>query len=315
MELIWGEFDWGLHGSYVDKIVEARTSELVRKYIEQKKESKLDFKGREIKLIVQYYKDKNPVRAEEIRQAVQNNINNPFFSSINIVAECDIDLDLNNRVTVFPGERLSYSDAFSFVEDNSIYLLTNSDCYFGYDVVNLDLIDFSKPRFIPLTRWEYIGNELDIGRNVFAENGIEKKNEREYKELPLLEPWSSDAWAFTKETLSEINPSLFDEKLGVSLCEILTINQMIVSGVQCNNIGVVGYVKPIHIHKSQVRRAENWERELKKILPGIYPIGERSISESIDNCWRVRSPLNWLDKDQKEHAYTSFVTTNIDELA
>ena len=80
MELIWGEFDWNLHRSYVNEIVEARTSELIRKYIGQKQESKLDFKGREIKLIVQYYKDEDPVRAEEIKQAVQNNINNPFFS-------------------------------------------------------------------------------------------------------------------------------------------------------------------------------------------------------------------------------------------
>jgi len=292
--------------------------------------------------MTQYNKTESLDRNREIIDSINLNIDNPLIDEVLLftenLAESDIAplINLNTKVKVIEyNHRMSYSSFFNYIysspnlykNHSNIYLLSNSDCYFDDSIKVLKYINFEggpSPLFLSMTRHEEVNGKLDIGRNPYVEKweesdfrGGKSFSSHEYSQLPYLEPWSSDAWAFKFNTLEYIDPPFlkFDNCLGTNLCEILLTDDLFKSGVDCKNIGICGYVKCIHNHKSLYRKKSNISKDIKEFMPGILPDRElgikRNSSNSINNCWRLISPNNWLDAPQKEHAYSDFLVTDI----
>ena len=294
--------------------------------------------NKNIILITQYHKSLNKDRDLEIIESIKNNIKNPLINKIFLFTENVSKKNTkkifkdSNKIKIIPETlRLNYKMAFSFIKthyynnNNNIYLVCNSDCYFDESLKTLKYINFEErpsPLFLTMTRYEKTDNKLDVGKNLFVENWSEenfkiKISKEEYKELPYLEPWSSDAWAFKFNSLKLIEDNLddFSQHLGTNLCEILLVDKLIKLGVDCKNIGLAGYVKCIHNHKSLYREKHNIKNFIENKIPGFVPDPSRGVirtkDNSINNCWRLISRHNWLDAPNRNHCYSSFFIRNI----
>lgn len=288
-------------------------------------------KNKKIVLLTQYYAELNPLRKSEIINSIQKNINNPLIDEIILLSEnvseeeLTKELNLSNKVSIAQiNKRLSYSIALNFLKsknfkNDTVFILCNNDCYFDNSIKLLRYIDFEKCNrdlFITLSRHENYFGELSIGKNPIHNF----TNKKEYDSLPYIEPWSSDAWCFKLNLLNKIdvNHKFVNRILGRNLCEILFTDYLIKLGVKVRNLGISGYIKCIHQHKSNIRKAEDngLNHEIKNLLPGFLPDREfpRTKKNSIKNCWRLQSPVNWLDKQKKEHEYSSLFCTDINNL-
>ncbi|MDC1022744.1 hypothetical protein OAR09_00410 [bacterium] len=295
--------------------------------------------NKNIILITQYHKSLNKDRDLEIIESINNNIKNPLINEIFLFTENVSEENIKkifvdfNKIKVIPKEpRLNYKMVFNFIKNNyynnnnNIYLLCNSDCYFDESLKTLKYINFQErpsPLFLTMTRYEHTNGKLDVGKNPFVESWSEEdfKNKKitneEYAQLPYLEPWSSDAWAFKFNSIKLIEDKLddFSQHLGTNLCEILLVDKLIKLGVECKNIGLAGYVKCIHNHKSLYREKHNIKNFIENKIPGFVPDPSRGVirtkDNSINNCWRLISKHNWLDEPRKEHRYSNFFLRNI----
>ena len=330
MQLIWGEYRFQDHDvAFTNSIVEQAISKLVRRTIAsaviEEQVTRPENKG--VCIITQYYRPKSKQRQEELVYCINKNLE---VADSAIIFTEDLSrkqlrrdgIKLNNKTETVKLGRLNYRAAFKYVKihgnDDTVYLLTNTDCYFESVDVLLS-IDYSKLRFLTMSRWEYIEGSLDIARNPRVENW----DETQYldpppllKSDPPIEPWSSDSWAFKRNLTQNIDIGRFYSFLGISLCEILTTHEMIKEGVHVHNIGFCGHIKPIHVHKAASRKPEDWaeSKNLSDHIPGIFPKGKRDLSKSINNCWRQRHPDNFLDSDNVEHDYSDFVVRNLKDL-
>jgi len=298
--------------------------------------------NKETVYITQYHDSKNSERDAEILDCINLNINNPTFDKVLLFTENlntdDIrhKIDLLKKVTLINiKERISYKSVFTYIYDNfsedysKTYVLANSDCYFDKTLKNIRFVNFEErpsPLLLALTRYENFNGKLDVGKNPFVEkwsdnefNGKKSFDKKEYEDLPYLEPWSSDAWIFKFNVLDWLGGdfSKISNQLGTNLCELLFIKELINSGIDCKNVGLAGYIKCIHKHKSLYREKNNVLKHIEDYIPGIVPDTSkgfyRTKDNSINNCWRLISKDNWLDAPEKEHAYSDFLVRNFSE--
>ena len=291
-------------------------------------------------LITQYHQSSNKSRDLEIIESIKKNINNNLIDEIFLFTENIDDENIKkifgcvHKCKIIPiSLRLNYKIVFEYIlnnhnnNNNNIYLISNSDCYFDESIKTLKYINFEKrptSLFLSMTRYEYVNNKLDVGKNPLVEQWSDEefknKSIDRYEDLPYLEPWSSDAWAFKFNSLQLIKNNLndFSQHLGTNLCEILLIDKLIKLGVDCKNIGMAGFVKCIHNHRSSYREKCNIKNFIENKIPGFVPDPSRGVikteSNSIDNCWRLISKYNWLDAPTKKHAYSDFFVTDISEF-
>jgi len=332
----------------ISSLINSKTCELITRSIESAKP--INYSGynhcpsnKETVYITQYHDQKHSERDSEIINCINLNINNPLFDEVLLFTENlnyeDIKDKINilNKVTVVNiKERISYESVFNYIYSNfpqdhsRTYVLSNSDCYFDNSLENIKYIDFNKnnqPLLLTLTRYEELDGSLNIGRNLFVEkwletefNGNKKFNKEEYKKLPYLEPWSSDAWIFKINVLDKLNGDFkkLSQKLGTNLCEILFVDELINHNVTCRNVGLAGYIKCIHEHKSLYRKKHDVLNDIKDHIPGIIPDHSNKIfrtkDNSINDCWRLISKNNWLDAPQKEHKYSDFLCLDLNKL-
>jgi hypothetical protein len=343
----WDSSDFHYSSETTPTLIDLNTSSLVKKSINSA--LPVDYSkyhhyptNKETVYITQYHDPKNHERDSEIVDCINLNINNPAFDKVLLFTEnLDINdirhkIDLLNKVTLINiKERISYKSVFQYIYNNffedysKTYVLANSDCYFDKTLKNIKYVNFEErpsPLLLALTRYENFNGKLDVGKNPFVEkwsdnefNGKKSFNEKEYEDLPYLEPWSSDAWIFKFNVLDWMgrNFSKISNQLGTNLCELLFINELINSGIDCKNVGLAGYIKCIHKHKSLYREKNNVLKNIEDYIPGIVPDTSRGFyrtkDNSINNCWRLISKDNWLDAPEKEHAYSDFLVRNFSE--
>lgn len=292
----------------------------------------LNPKNKKIHLFVQFYFEKNPIRRQEIIDSIQKNINNKHIDKISLLYEnCSREVventfQLTDKVLVqrFP-TRLKFHMAFNFIkknflDDETIYIIINNDCYLNQTVKRLKNLDFEKSEkvlFVTLSRFENYFGTKSLGRNPIRDF----KNENEYKKLPFIEPWSSDAWCFKSNSLEKIDTkdSYTQRILGTELCEIILTDYLIRSNhFNVKNLGMCGFIECIHQHKSNSRKPEDTQnnKKITDFIPGILPSKYffRDKNNSIKNCWRLRSSANWLDKNQKNHEYQDIFCVDLIDL-
>jgi len=91
-----------------------------------------------INLFVQYYKDKNPARHEEIVSCLRKNIDNKFIDRIFLLTDIDFHIvDDKIRIIDYSG-RATYNDFFNaistYATDDDINIISNSDIYFNQTI-------------------------------------------------------------------------------------------------------------------------------------------------------------------------------------
>jgi hypothetical protein len=344
----WDSPDFHYSSETTPTLIDLKTSDLVKKSVE----SALTVNysnynhyptNKETVYITQYHDSKNSERDAEILDCINLNINNPTFDKVLLFTENlnadDIrhKIDLLKKVTLINiKERISYKSVFTYIYDNfsedysKTYVLANSDCYFDKTLKNIRFVNFEErpsPLLLALTRYENFNGKLDVGKNPFVEkwsdnefNGKKSFDKKEYEDLPYLEPWSSDAWIFKFNVLDWLggNFSKISNQLGTNLCELLFVKELIDSGIDCKNVGLAGYIKCIHKHKSLYREKNNVLKHIEDHIPGIVPDTSREFyrtkDNSINNCWRLISKDNWIDAPQKEHAYSNFFVRNLSDF-
>jgi hypothetical protein len=333
MQLIWGEYKFIDHDpDETNNIVSNAARELIEKTIASAtvEDQVSRPENNKVCIITQYYRTDCVDRRDELVYCINKNIEVSdslilFTEEVSSTQCIEDGIKINSNVLVIQSSRLNYRAAFKWVKrygyDDTVYLLTNTDCYFD-DVEKLKSIDYdSELRFLTMSRWEYIDGSLVIARNPM----VESWSETQYLDPPPLsmsdppiEPWSSDSWAFKKNLTECIDIGKFTAFLGTALCEIITVHEMLQQGVYVHNIGFCRHITPIHVHAAPSRKPDDWVngKKLNDFVPGILPSGThtRTKDNSINNCWRIRGEANFLDADNIEHDYSEFVVRNLKDL-
>lgn len=286
----------------------------------------VDNKYENVKLIIQYYDEKNENRKKELVRSIKNNINNKILNKIFLYVEYsnssrtidemmsdfgDID---KSRIEIIPTtRRLTYLEAIVKAkqdkDDKAVYILCNNDCYFDATVGLLKKINFQNGNLIccmtrkDLTRAGEVVDAIEPG---VSSDGyiLERELAIKRSDCKLLDLSSQDAWAFTNKLKVDFDATT---EIGTFNCEYMFTSQAHLSGKILRSIGE--YVKCIHIHNTNLRKeyALNNEKTLKTINQ-MYPSNEnpRTPYNYINGCWRIRSKENYIDKNQVMHEYTDF---------
>lgn len=280
-------------------------------------------------LLTQYYVTSNESRDEEILCSIKNNIENDSIDKICIFTSEDVDtcekLFDNEKVEIVPiPDRLTYKNVFEYVyetqDNNSGFLLCNSDCYFDDTVKTLKHLKCSGDVMYTMTRCESLEGSYTTGVDPMVETWSMQEFQTCKKivgEPRYLEPWSSDAWFFKKDVLYTISKKIgrYNVSLGTNLCELVLQYNLHCQNVSLHNIGFAGFVRCIHNHQTNFRVEDNWKNKPEELIPGIFPcpVYERTVNNSIKDCYRLRGPLNWVDQDTYEHEYSpAFVVLDIE---
>ena len=284
-------------------------------------------------LITQYHECENEERDLEIVDSINRNIDNQYIDKVLLFTENLSENDIKNKINLTEKvevleskRRIAFHLLFNYLfsepayhgDNSNIFLLTNSDCYFDESLSTLKYVNFEdrpSPLFLTMTRYEDFSGSLDIGKNPFVEkwenfeyNGGKNFSIKEYEELPYLEPWSSDAWAFKFNALDWIHDNFhkFNNELGTSMCELLLVHDLLKLGIDCKNIGLSGYIKCIHQHKSLYREEKNISKKIEDYIPGIVPDESKGIFRTQENVikgnFRLISGENWIDNPEREHS-------------
>lgn len=287
---------------------------------------KIENKHENIKLIIQYYDEKNQNRKNELIRSIKSNIYNKIINKIFLYVEYskstrsvedmisdfgDID---KNKLTIVPTtRRLTYLEAIVKAkqdkDDNCIYVLCNNDCYFDATLGLLKKIDFKDGNLIGcMTRKDLTrdGRVVDAIEPGVSSDGyiLERELAIKRSDCKLLDISSQDAWAFTNKIKVNFDANI---EIGTFNCEYMFTSQAYLSGKILRSIGE--YVKCIHIHNTNLRKEYALKNEKTlKTINNMYPSNEnpRTLYNYINGCWRLRTNENYIDKDQELHEYTEF---------
>ena len=317
----------------VEQIRKNKTFEM-RKVIPFTDSYKVKNNHNNIKLIIQYYDEKNINRRDEVVQTIKNNIYNKLINKIFLYVEYSDKSrsvneqvkDLGNidlsKVEIIPTtRRLTYLEAIVKAkldkDDDAVYLLCNNDCYFDASVGLLKKINFQNGNLIGcMTRKDLTpdGQVLDAIEPGVSSEGyvLEKELTIKRSDCKLLDISSQDAWVFTNKIKVNFDATT---EIGTFNCEYNFTSQAHMSGKILRSIGE--YVRCIHIHNTHLRKhyALNNEKTLKTIN-NMYPSNEnpRTKNNYINGCWRIRTKENYIDKNQELHEYSDFYVNDFRNL-
>jgi len=127
-----------------------------------------------INIYLQFYIDKNPVRAKEIIQCLKMNNNNPLITNIYLLNEQIYDLqqlgveDCSKIIQVDVSKRLTYQCVFQYISDNQIQgynVIVNSDILLDGTIGKLRYSDIHlKKKMYALLRYELNPTNLKMSR-------------------------------------------------------------------------------------------------------------------------------------------------------
>ncbi len=199
-----------------------------------------------VNLFVQYYKDKNPARHEEIVKCLGMNIDNKLIDRIFLLTDIDFHVvDDKIRIIDHSG-RATYNDFFNAIStyamDEDINIISNSDIYFNHTLE--EVLTMHPNMCYGLTRWD-----LDAQGNL----------------AHYPHPDSQDCWIF-KGHVRGVSGAFCLGKLG---CDNRIAWEIKEAGYHILNLSKV--IQACHMHLSGVR---NWSRANKEdtIPPPYYVI-------------------------------------------
>jgi hypothetical protein len=146
-----------------------------------------------VNILTSLYVDKNPLRAEEYKLALQLNLKNPHVNHVHVLwdncgGEIEHYIPPHEKLTVTShGGRPSFKTLFEYCnsqETHALWCVCNGDIVVTDDIHKLQSINMNN-NLLALTRWEFI-SETDI--SVFHEH--ERPNK-----------YSQDTWCFKSPIL------------------------------------------------------------------------------------------------------------------
>lgn len=291
-------------------------------------------KRNKVKLIIQYYDEKNANRRDELVRSIRNNVFNKIIDkiflyvefsdtsrSVNEMLEDFGELDKSKLEIIPTTRRLTYLEAIvkskQDKDDDTVYILCNNDCYFDATVGLLKKIDFKDGNLICcMTRKDLTknGDVVDAIEPGVSSDGyiLERELTIKREDCKLLDLSSQDAWAFTNQLKVDFDATT---EIGTFNCEYMFTSQAYLSGKILRSIGE--YVKCIHIHNTNLRK-EYALKNQKTIstVNNMYPSNEnpRTLYNYINGCWRLRTKENYIDKDSTIHEYSDFFVDDFRKL-
>ena len=297
-------------------------------------------KNENITLITGYYAVEDE-RFHEIQEAIQNNINNPHISEVVLFIQPFVngdtrteeellnDFDCKNKVTLVKAtDRMSYKLALNYVKEHkkkdTIYILTNNDCYFDKNDELIKKIDFKKgKRVLTFTRKDRLADGTIVNAvnpSPGDEDGVkfDETQTLNYEELPTMALYSSDAWAFTPK-LADTNATV-DMQLGRSTCEEQFHGRIYEDGYELYNVGINGFIKCIHLHLSGLRHIKKWKEETDfddwQYVHNFRKGDHTEINETnyINGSWMAYHPNNFYYDDRFSGKFGKFFVRDIRKL-
>ena len=288
-------------------------------------------KYKKITCILQYYDEPVIERRNELISAINNNINNKEINTCVIFLEntkssraiksLKKDLIKSSKIKYISTEkRLTYQDAIKWVnKDNkkdTVYLLTNNDCYFNQSINLLKKVDYCNgKRLLCLTRKDQLkdgtierGKSPPIYRETYEFNKVHDLNRENWS---LLDYNCSDAWAF----ICSIDDLNCNYELGTFNCEYFFTEDLHLNNVQLRNPSE--YIDCIHIHNTNFRRNYAFGNDITSQRQNkLYPSepSDRNENNWILGTWRLRSKYNYVDSDSEMHEYSDYVVRNFMDI-
>lgn len=241
-------------------------------------------------LIVSYYYEIDDERRAELEECMASNIHNELIDEVVVFAELkgavneDAAYDLFSFIPdvrqieglklIPTDKRITYADALNYAKDagcnNTVYILSNIDCYYDDTIDLLRKVNFNDGRrILNFTRKDRLsdGSIRDAVRlhhkphhlktRLVKYNKGNPTDPEVYEQCGIMPPWSSDAWAFTVGAAYHYANKTLDIQLGRLACEQEFQSRLFRDGFDVLNVGIGGHVRCIHVHMSALRYTEN----------------------------------------------------------
>lgn len=283
-------------------------------------------KTNQIILMIDFYEIDNIDRRNEIISSIQNNINNEFINEVVIFTEVSEDkslkllscFKLNSKIKIIPNrKRTTFRSALQYAEstqdDDTIFVLSNNDCYFDETINLLRKIDFKNGnRVLSMTRKDLNNGIVENARNPFIDST---------KLGNLIGPESSDAWAL-KRVLNKTKANL-DIEMGRNHCDQQFFGRLYEDGYEVRNVGFCNHIKCIHNHNSKFRDMNRWNTDTefeynnKNYMMDFWEDdlkADRNYDNYVVNSWMNYHKNNYFIDDRLSGEYGDFVVRDIKEL-
>lgn len=299
-----------------------------------------------ITLITSFYEVKDDERRLELIEAIQNNIDNEHITKVVIYVETKNvkidelmkDFSLSDKVHMIETtDRLTFAMGIEYAsqeaDKETVYLLSNSDCYFDSTINLLRKIDFKNGnRVLSFSRKDKLKDGSIIDARVVApivdvktdlvDYALANETDIDVRSNLLMPPYSSDAWAFTYK-LGETNVDT-DIQLGRLACEQIFLSRLCEGGYDVRNVGYGDHIRCIHIHSSYLRWTDNvkeqdnihWNHQLPYTQDGNYinsnsGIANNEIIVGFNTAWH---PNNFYHDDRTSGKFGKYVVRDLREL-
>lgn len=270
---------------------------------------------RNLELFTSYYRELNPERNKELLFAINKNLKNRHIKKVHLFLEHKNDFELNYLYDIL-GKNLdnidklkvvacpfrpTFSTFASYIKQlnikNTLFCISNSDCFFIHNLIKAKLIDFNQELFCCMTRKDFINGDVYAAKDPELGNHAEKNPRLQINDKPL--PFfSSDAWIFCEKSLNCLEG--IEVEIGTLNCEQVLIGKMHESGFKIRNIGLGGHVDCIHYHQSNYRPDYSREFVDSQYDPKyVFPFLDdpRDINEITPYNYINNSKSKWCDQN------------------
>lgn len=183
-----------------------------------------------INLFINFYKDKNEERQQELERCLHNNVYNQFIDKIYVIVQniSNINILSDKIVCLLKKTRPSYDTFFecinSVTKKDDINILSNTDIFFNDTIGHSCHI--KRDECFCLSRWDYNGSNTLVQSVNYD---------------------SQDVWIFRGKIKANINATF---TLGVPGCDNKIAYLLTQAGY--NVLNPCETIQPIHMHKSQI---------------------------------------------------------------
>lgn len=227
-----------------------------------------------INVFFPYYQCGDKDRQREIDLCLRKNADNKLIDKLFVVIDdgCDCPVSEENVDIIRISKRLTYKLWVELTQQfcqAGVTILCNSDIYFNETLSVINDVLCSSNRFVALSRWELLGNNLSKHPNPH---------------------WSQDTWAMrVGENLSSSFMDQLDFPMGVPRCDNKVAYLFATRGWKIFN--PVNFLVSVHAHETQMR---TYHKKLDdRILGGVayvYPGSTVSEESTLDfDVWTKRT--------------------------
>lgn len=254
-----------------------------------------------IYLIQQFYIDKNQERQQEILKCLKLNVFNNSIDKIYLLNERiydnnELGIQSEKIIQINIKERLTYKDAFDFIENNTItnnthafYIISNSDIFFNKSTLELKKMNIiSNNRILALNRYDYKNEKLLTDCKLF-DNG---------------RPDSQDTWILhSSNNINSKFRDIFNFNLGKPGCDNKICYLFNILNYKCYNEPTI--IKTFHIHNVLSRNYTSVDK-INKPYTTIFPVLDNFLATNTNN----NQTYNIINENQRFIKYLNNKITN-----